>query len=817
MKSLRALVLAVLLLLGLDYAWRARGIDSVGLSWGDSFDDFPSLAVASDDQVYVGYTAYTGRADEIRIHRRLPSGRFSAQSRVPLATARPDVWMPRLVTDGGGRLWVFWSEQLEAEQGRPGNWDVFGRWFDGRQWGPLERLSIDPAPDVNLDAVADARGRIHLVWQTHRGGSGDVVYRRHDGGAWSRPRMITDDGHGDWFPRVAVDGDNQPWVVWDSYRNGSYDVYLARPEDRKATPVAAGPEFQGNAALAFSGDDLWLTWEEGTRHWGLDRGQWLQRARRRQGGALGPRRVRTAVMRDGRLLRGPDLPDPAGTCQPGLATDEQGQVWLYYRRRMTSGGSWRTRASRLLGRRHDRGQYWRQEVAQLRSAGWSRPRFVAGSAGRMSTFSDGVTTAGSLIVAFATDGREEPWWSVPVQDEVRVATLRGGGGPGSVALGEALQPELEAEPGRAELPVRPIRADEHRVEVEGRELVLLRGDLHRHTELGRDSGPSEDGSLLDAYRYFRDVAALDFGAVTDQGAGGQPAYYRWLTEKAADLFLVPDRFTPFPAYERAVRSPEGHRNILLPRRGLPLFATRTMLDERGPQGFVGAGWPLADDTSALHEALARVGGIAIPHSPADTRMGTDWTSADPRWDPVVEIYQGARYSAEYSGAPRTAQEGLGHEPGVGEYEPSGTYRAALQAGHRLGVIASSDHGSTHISYAMVYAAGRDREAILDAMRARRTYAATDDILLELWARDVFMGGTVQGEGPVELTLVVEGTDRVERVVWHRDGIVVDVQPLHERRGQSRFRAERPGAYYARVEQKDGELAWSSPIWVEISR
>ena len=48
---------------------------------------------------------------------------------------------------------------------------------------------------------------------------------------------------------------------------------------------------------------------------------------------------------------------------------------------------------------------------------------------------------------------------------------------------------------------------------------------------------------------------------------------------------------------------------------------------------------------------------------------------------------------------------------------------------------SSDHTSTHISYAMVFAEENSREAIVAAMKKRHTYASTTNILAAFKAAD----------------------------------------------------------------------------------
>ena len=59
--------------------------------------------------------------------------------------------------------------------------------------------------------------------------------------------------------------------------------------------------------------------------------------------------------------------------------------------------------------------------------------------------------------------------------------------------------------------------------------------------------------------------------------------------------------------------------------------------------------------------------------------------------------------------------------------------------YKLGIIASSDHGSTHISYALAYTADTTRQGILTAFRKRHTYGATDNIIMDVRMGEHFMG------------------------------------------------------------------------------
>ena len=78
----------------------------------------------------------------------------------------------------------------------------------------------------------------------------------------------------------------------------------------------------------------------------------------------------------------------------------------------------------------------------------------------------------------------------------------------------------------------------------------------------------------------------------------------------------------------------------------------------------------------LYEELRKSGGLAIPHTSATSGMGTDWRDNDPKLDPVVEIYQGARQNYERPGAPRSPTA----DDAIGGWRPLGFVNLALKKG-----------------------------------------------------------------------------------------------------------------------------------------
>jgi hypothetical protein len=201
-------------------------------------------------------------------------------------------------------------------------------------------------------------------------------------------------------------------------------------------------------------------------------------------------------------------------------------------------------------------------------------------------------------------------------------------------------------------------------------------------------------------------------------------------------------------------------------------------------------------------------------------MGTDWRDNDPEVEPLVEIYQGDRISAEYEGAPRAAYgDRLTGAPGG--FRLAGFVWNAWAKGYKLGVQAASDHLSTHISYACSIAEDFTREGLLDSMKQRHSYGATDNIILDYRLKageqEYLQGDIVEVDGRFQLWLRVIGTAPIRQIDIIKDNTFLHTrQPLEKEVTMTFVDAEAGSGesyYYVRVLQADNEIAWSSPIWV----
>jgi len=763
------------------------------LSTPEYQDDFPALLASPAGEVWAAWVGYRNKANEV-LARRFDGKSWAATQTV---TEKPgDYFLVKLGRDRAGKAWAVWSAQVN------GNWDLYGRRLDG---GPTTRLTEDPQPDIFHNLAADSSGNLWLVWQGFRNGRSDIFARRFDGSAWSLPERVSTSAANDWEPALAAAPDGTVWVGWDTYDQGNYDVIVRSYRNGRwsdAIPAASTPKFEAHVSLACDESGrLWAAWNESGFHWGKDSGFLVRKEATR---LYQWRSIGVAVHDGGRWLEPPrPVPMQGGyDDMPQLASDGAGRMWLLYRRRVlripdthnnapAHRAAWEIRAEAYEGDR------------------WSQAMELPSSQGRID-MKIGVAAAGpgALWAAWPTDNRDYEDFLFQHADvyAARIPPFSGAARPA------VLQPRRVPE-----FKIFPVHEGEtadlaairgYSLQSGGRTYKIYRGDTHRHTEFSMDG--NNDGSLIDTYRYALDAAQLDFLLASEHNGLGGPDldYINWLLQQTADLFTLPGAFAPFYGYERSVPYPNGHRNILFTRRGIPTLP----IPVEEQQGRAGA--------QALYKYLKLYNGLAISHTSATT-MGTDWRDNDPAAEPLVEIYQGDRVSAEYEGAPKAANA---KDPASapGGFRPLGYVWNAWAKGYKLGVQVASDHLSAHISYACTLATDFTRDGLLDAMRQRHSYGATDNIVLDYrlqtGGKEYLQGDIVSGvSGDARFSVKVVGTAPIRQIdVVRNNTFVHNRNPMEKEVTFTYVDAQPPAGesyYYVRVIQVNDQIAWSSPIWV----
>lgn len=315
------------------------------------------------------------------------------------------------------------------------------------------------------------------------------------------------------------------------------------------------------------------------------------------------------------------------------------------------------------------------------------------------------------------------------------------------------------------------------------------GDIHGH-----NWNCDGRGSTDEYYRWARDVRRLDFAALTNHVEGAKrfdvSDFWPEVIAKAKEYY-TPERFVTFLAFEWGSWERFGDKCVYYLDDDGPYFAAN---DER------------TDTPAKLWAALRGRVAITIPHH---SKYGgqTDWHYHDEELQPVVEIY--SMWGNSESGSACSVQ-------------------SAWARGYRLGVIAGSDThlgqpGNPHCGLAAILAKRLTREALFTALKVRRCYATTGSrILLDFRVNGVPMGGVVQKEADcreVKVEVKVAGTAPLEKVEVVRDNQVVythfpDSWSTKFIWRDSSTLSTLQTFYYLRVSQVDGEMAWSSPVWIK---
>jgi len=330
-------------------------------------------------------------------------------------------------------------------------------------------------------------------------------------------------------------------------------------------------------------------------------------------------------------------------------------------------------------------------------------------------------------------------------------------------------------------------------------LSLYYGEIHSHTELS-DGG----GTPVDSYRWARDVEGLDFAGLADHLEDGQSYNYtledKWrITREVTEEFDDPGRFVTLLGYE--IGTLDRHRNAYF-RDG----EGRMIVEGRDGERVT---------MDNVFEKLAGSDYILIPHAPKF--HGISWDRPhDPEHQRLIEIC--STWGVSEEGGPLSV-------------------RAGLDYGYRFGFTGGTDNHQAEAGnpdlggITGVYAESLTREAIFDALMARRTFATSGPrMIVTLRVDGTLMGTEARAMGrPRQVTGRCITCDAIERVEVIRNGEVVhavsgggvrdrqfeweDAEEIDSLLLERPLDGTRSAYYYLRVTTVNGDLGWSSPIWL----
>jgi len=359
---------------------------------------------------------------------------------------------------------------------------------------------------------------------------------------------------------------------------------------------------------------------------------------------------------------------------------------------------------------------------------------------------------------------------------------------------------------------------------------LYWGNLHQHVNIGGHGAQTPEH----AYRYGRDVSQLDFLALSDHC---DPNAYDWgYAKELADRFYEPGRFVTFAAFEWSSRE-YGHRHVVFldpsndecycsRNYGNPSTVERATLDE------LFAGYAGSDALLILHHAGWRYDPLVRTPETDDVVLG-DRGYAN---QCLFEVYSHHGSSELHDNPPYTIHGSEKHQWGA---DKPVFFQDALKLGYRFGVTADGDNHtgepSGHIAFAeslgydykysrlgitAVYASEATRDTIFAALRAKRTYGTTGArMIVSFSVSGAVMGEEITLDEAPHIAVGVVGTATVQRISVFRNGtkLVYQSEPCSQIATGDFIDRDVAGgqtySYYARIEQSDDHMAWTSPVWV----
>jgi len=343
---------------------------------------------------------------------------------------------------------------------------------------------------------------------------------------------------------------------------------------------------------------------------------------------------------------------------------------------------------------------------------------------------------------------------------------------------------------------------------------LYFGDLHTHTNLSPCANVHPyNPSPEESYAYARDVAQSDFLAIADHAEKMTPAQWQECMRVAHER-NAPGEFIAWPTVEWATGL-HGHRNIYYDRYNVPLISGLT---HPTPQAL----W------HGLRQLDARA--LTVPHHAARELLA-DLTCTDDELEPAFEIYSNWG-NEEYYGAP------------LQDTERSFTRGFAIDTllrGYHMGFVGGGDgHPAPPAETGVtgIYARELTLESLFDALARRRTIATTGPKIhadfhvngFPMGLIVLFSQNDVAELFPLEIGVAVQGTANLEKVEIVENGVTVHTKTKPRRHAGMAFVWNRTSGppdgmlrspnnisrfIYVRVTQRDGHMAWTSPIWLDF--
>ncbi|MEK3757000.1 choice-of-anchor I family protein [Paenibacillus sp. FSL P4-0338] len=332
------------------------------------------------------------------------------------------------------------------------------------------------------------------------------------------------------------------------------------------------------------------------------------------------------------------------------------------------------------------------------------------------------------------------------------------------------------------------------------------GQLHGHTVQSDGSGTMEE-----AYAYARDVAKLDFFALTDHSnyfdTSSSPVEYeasvantKWQQGQSAAAAAATPDFVPFYGYEMTWAGGPGHINT---------FNTEGFVS-RNNKTYASGVSGMTNYYKLLKNIPGSIGQFNHP-GPTFGDFNT-FSNYDPELNRHMTLIE--------------VGNGEGAVNSGGYFRSYEYYNNALDKGWHLAPTNNQDNhkgrwGNSNTARTAIVTDDLSKEGVYSALRELRVYATEDENLeIKYTANGEPLGSSLPA-GISKLDINVDlldpdVTDQIGQVsVISRGGEESNIQNITANQANYAVTIDNPssGYYYIRVVQADGNIAVTAPVWV----
>ncbi|MFB3896540.1 MAG: CehA/McbA family metallohydrolase [bacterium] len=747
--------------------------------------EYPAIAIDSNppkaDKLWLAWSELADKTDEVYFSS-------SDGKTVEKKTLVGSGYQPLIVCDKKDGLWIVWQAKRDK------SWQIFARYYDGTKLGD-EITITDGKSDAMHPAIAiDKSGTLCIAYMGNQTGKHQIYFTTLENGKPSLPQNITNNAIDNFRPSIAIDYQGTVWVAYDSYLgNGNYDIFLVSGKMGtwdKPVQVTSHPGIDAYPSLALQGNSIpWIAWHS-------NRIPASGRIDQKQGQNLN------------------EYPNDYGLRTQDLGLFFDIPKWIYVRGYNPKTKQFVEPIGEMPGKdltkvHEQQGfefptlffeKYHRFWIFGRPSHDWAAQYYDGNKWSDMILLTDASWGGRGQFLRVAMDSKWDLWM---VYRDYGTNILRK----------IAVEPKAEVERAFKTIPFKSedevqsaIRNPQSEISHDKiGEYTVYFGDIHSHSWLSDGVG-----SVEESFTRSRDVYQEDFYALTDHEdfVRNRMSPAEWEESKHwTKYYNDPGKFVTIPAYEwTQARIPlgDGHINVYFNNEDNIIYPIRD---------------PETKTAAGLFSALEPLNALGFPHHIGWT--GINWDAHNPKVQTCIEIVSN-HGAYEYMG-----NEPIKHRGGI----PGCFIQDGLAKGLKFGIIGGSDghgllwqHGvgykrdTWRAGWSGILAKSLTREGILDAYRNRRTYATTGEkILVDFQADNHVLGEEYSTNTAPEFSIHVKGTNLLHYVYLIRNNEVIQTNGGDSYEARFKFTDTKipkgTNWYYLRVLQRDGSMAWSSPIWI----